>query len=58
MKSKDPLSFEIWIFVSSQTDCDDDHIIFVAMTVGVAFASAGELCQEHYCIIDHKTTSA
>jgi len=26
------LSFEIWIFGNGQPDCDDDRIIFVAMT--------------------------
>ena len=31
-KIKDSLSFEIWIFRNGQLDCDDDHIIFVAMT--------------------------
>ena len=31
-KVKDPLLFEIWIFRNGQPDCDDDRIIFVAMT--------------------------
>jgi hypothetical protein len=31
-KVKDPLSFEIWILRNGQPDCDDDGIIFVAMT--------------------------
>ena len=31
-KLKDPLSFEILISCNGQPDCDDDRIIFVAMT--------------------------
>ena len=31
-KVKDPLSFEIWIFRTGQSDCDDDRRSFVAMT--------------------------
>ena len=31
-RKNDPLSFEIWIFRNGQPDCDDDRIIFVAMT--------------------------
>ena len=31
-KGEDPLSLEIWIFRSGQSDCDDDRRMFVAMT--------------------------
>ena len=32
VKRKIPLSFNIWIFRNVQQDCDDDRMIFVAMT--------------------------
>ena len=31
-KTKDTLSFEIWIFHNDKSDCDDDRIIIVGIT--------------------------
>jgi hypothetical protein len=39
VKSKDPLSFEIWIFRNGQPDHDDNRIIFVATTSKLTYRS-------------------